>query len=257
MWRGAQVAYGGQWTPATSNSFSQMALLQLRAFMDDYQESLSSSLQNATVDSVTPLGPANRRRLQQVRLPVRKQLLQLRTRSATHVRPSQQDAQPFVVSIRSQPCDPAVRGFNFVRGCGDCTDVVQTSWPWRRHGVKRLSCCPTYTSCMLGISRSGRERLCAAVDVCPASGASPVSWLMADVQGWDDRRGLLAGNDTLYSVLLNIGCNASAVQRVADDFQAVVTTGRLVVSHSCSWCILRCHQHQRASLHLVAACKGA
>ena len=81
MWRGAQVAYGGQWTPATSNSFSQMALLQLRAFMDDYQESLSSSLQNATVDSVTPLGPANRRRLQQVRLPVRKQLLQLRTRS--------------------------------------------------------------------------------------------------------------------------------------------------------------------------------
>ena len=60
MWRGAQVAYGGQWTPATSNSFSQMALLQLRAISDDYayQEPLSSSLQNATVDSATLLGPA-------------------------------------------------------------------------------------------------------------------------------------------------------------------------------------------------------
>ncbi len=63
------MAYGGQWTPATSNSFSQMALLQLRAFPDDYQEPLSSSLQNATVDSATLLGPANRRLLQQVRLP--------------------------------------------------------------------------------------------------------------------------------------------------------------------------------------------
>ena len=69
MWRGAQVAYGGQWTPATSNSFSQMALLQLRAISDDYQEPLSSSLQNATVDSATLLGPANRRLLQQVGLP--------------------------------------------------------------------------------------------------------------------------------------------------------------------------------------------
>ena len=68
MWRGAQVAYGGQWTPATSNSFSQMVLLQLRAISDDYQEPLSSSLQNATVDSATLLGPANRRLLQQVRI---------------------------------------------------------------------------------------------------------------------------------------------------------------------------------------------
>ena len=63
------MAYGGQWTPATSNSFSQMTLLQLRAFSDSYQEPLSSSLQNATVDSATLLGPANRRLLQQVRLP--------------------------------------------------------------------------------------------------------------------------------------------------------------------------------------------
>ena len=69
MLDGAQVGYGGQWTPATSNSFSQLALLQLRAFMDNYQESLSASLQNATVDSVMPLGPANRRLLQQVRPP--------------------------------------------------------------------------------------------------------------------------------------------------------------------------------------------
>ena len=66
------------------------------------------------------------------------------------------------------------------------------------------------------------------------------------MQGGGDRRGLLAGNYTLYSVLLTIGCNASAVQRVADDLQAVITTGRLVVWHCCLWRILRCLWDQGA-----------
>ena len=72
-----------------------------------------------------------------------------------------------------------------------------------------------------------------------------------------DRRGLLAGNYTLYSVLLTISCNASAVQRVADNLQAVITTGRLVVRRRCPWDILKSLQDQRASSHCVAACKGA
>ena len=76
------------------------------------------------------------------------------------------------------------------------------------------------------------------------------------MQGWGDRRGLLAVNYTLYSVLLTIGCNASAVQRVADDLQAVITTGRLVVWHCCLWRILRC-LWIKEHLHCIAACMGA
>ena len=77
------------------------------------------------------------------------------------------------------------------------------------------------------------------------------------MQGWGDRRGLLAANYTLYSVLLTIGCNASAVQRVADDFQAVITTGRLVVRHCCPFLHLQVPQESTSILHHVSACKSA
>lgn len=43
------------------------------------------------------------------------------------------------------------------------------------------------------------------------------------------RRRLLAGNHSAYSVVLSIGCNASAVQRVADDLQDLISTKRLEV----------------------------
>ena len=103
--RGAQVAYGGQWSPATSNSFSQMALLQLRAFADDYQEPLSSSLQNATVESAVLLGPANRRLLQQVRLPHSAAGLgqpsgtSVISMNAATAAPSQQEAQLSIMHV--------------------------------------------------------------------------------------------------------------------------------------------------------------
>ena len=35
---------------------------------------------------------------------------------------------------------------------------VQDSWPWRQQAVKRLSCRPACTSCMLSTSRDGQKR---------------------------------------------------------------------------------------------------
>ena len=45
-----------------------------------------------------------------------------------------------------------------------------------------------------------------------------------------ERRLLQAGNYSLYSVALGVGCNASAVQRVADDLQGVYSTSNFTVS---------------------------
>jgi hypothetical protein len=45
-----------------------------------------------------------------------------------------------------------------------------------------------------------------------------------------ERRLLQAGNYSFYSVALGVGCNASAVQRVADDLQGVYSTPNFTVS---------------------------
>lgn len=61
-----QVAFGGLWSPAISNSFSQFTYIFLASYTDDYQDPLNNSLQYAKVESVTLIGPATRRLLQQV-----------------------------------------------------------------------------------------------------------------------------------------------------------------------------------------------
>lgn len=68
-----------------------------------------------------------------------------------------------------------------------------------------------------------------------------------------ERRLLQAGNYSFYSVALGVGCNASAVQRVADDLQDVYSTSNFTVS-SVAFLLWTGIENQRQMLSAMAAC---